>query len=128
MKIELRELMDDNEMLSHIFLGCLNRQQLEKIKEKYVGKDGCEIDWQKESVKIPVEMKIAGVSINPKEFFDEWKNQMQRLIHEEASKLLSEKFGKDKLSDLSCRIGALENIIQDFESEVTWESENPFLK
>ena len=75
MEIEVRELMSDNEMLSHIFLGCIPREKLIEIKKQFIG----EKDWQKESVKIPVEMKIGNVSVNPKDFFDSWKNQMQRI-------------------------------------------------
>ena len=57
MKIEIRELMSDNEMLSHIFLRCIPIKELREIKNKYaLGRD-----WRVESVKIPVEMKIGGV-------------------------------------------------------------------
>lgn len=48
MKIELRQLMDENEMLSHIFLGCIQEEKLIEIKEKFVGKEGQEKDWEKE--------------------------------------------------------------------------------
>lgn len=48
MKIELRELMRDNNMLSHIFLDCIPREKLMEIKDKYVG----ETDWEKLSKKL----------------------------------------------------------------------------
>ena len=38
MKIEVRELMSESEMLSHVFLGCIKRDDLEKIRDKYIGK------------------------------------------------------------------------------------------
>lgn len=69
MKIELRELMDEKEMLSHIFLGCIKKEDIAKIRDKYVGTGDSKIDWRTESLKIPVEMKIGGVSVSPKEFF-----------------------------------------------------------
>lgn len=72
MKIEIKELMNDNEMLSHIFLGCIPRENLIEIKDKFIGSK----NWQKESVKIPVEMKIGGVPVNPKEFFNTWRDQL----------------------------------------------------
>lgn len=122
MKIEVRTLMNKNEMLSHIFLGCIERKDLEKIKDKYIG----EKDWQKESVKIPVEMKIGGVSVNPKSFFDEWKKQMHDIISEEATKLVSEKIGSGRLSDIQYRLSAVEEIVNWFEKEITWDTKNPF--
>ena len=54
MEIEVKELMSNNEMLSHIFLGCIRYDDLMKIKDEYM-KDK---DWKKDSVKIPVEMKF----------------------------------------------------------------------
>ena len=35
MKIELKDLMSDSEMLSHIFLGCIPEDKLMKIKDLY---------------------------------------------------------------------------------------------
>lgn len=126
MKIELRVLMDENEMLSHIFLGCIPRKKLEQIRDNYVGVDEDAIDWQKESVKIPVEMKIAGVSVNPKEFFDSWKTQMQRLILEKAKELVSEKCGSIKIAEIQYKLSQYENIISCWEKDINWEVENPF--
>ena len=50
MKMEVKELMDENEMMSHIFLGCIPRDKLSEIREKFIG----EKDWREESVTIPV--------------------------------------------------------------------------
>lgn len=114
--------MDDNEMLSHIFLSCLTQEQLEKIKEKFVG----ERDWKKTSVQIPVEMKIGGVSLNPKAFFDAWRNQMQTLIGEKATALVAEKMGSEKMRDIQTSVDNIANALEYFEREITWQSENPF--
>ena len=48
MKIEVKKLMQDNEMLSHIFLGCIPHEQLKEIREKFIG----EIDNLLKEVKI----------------------------------------------------------------------------
>jgi hypothetical protein len=127
MKIELRELMDENEMLSHIFLGCIPSEILMEIRDKYVGTDGNEKDWQKESVKIPVEMKIGGHSVNPKAFFDEWKNQMQQLILEKAQDLISQKLGSKKISEMIDKLFQMGEIFKSWESEINWEVKNPLI-
>lgn len=126
MNIELRELMNDNEMLSHIFLGCIPKEKLIKIKDQYVGTEGNEIDWQKESVKIPVSMKIGGVSVNPKEFFDSWKDQMSKLILEKAQELVSENLGSQKMRDMSQKLYDYEQILESWEKEINWDVKNPF--
>ena len=120
MEIEVRELMSENEMLSHIFLGCIKAKELRLIRDKFIaGKD-----WQNESVKIPVEMKIGGVSVNPKEFFDEWKNQMQGLILERAKNLVAEKLS-DKVFEIQSQLNQYEEILKSWESEINWEVDNP---
>lgn len=128
MKIELRQLMDENEMLSHIFLGCIQEEKLIEIKEKFVGKRGQEKDWEKESVKIPVEMKIGGVSVNPKEFFDNWKEQMQRIVLEKAQELFAEKLGSRKMMEMQDKLYQYQQVLEYWEKEINWEVENPLVE
>lgn len=123
MKIEVRELMSESEMLSHVFLGCIKRDDLEKIRDKYIGKK----DWQKESVKIPVEMKIGGVSVNPKEFFNTWKEQMSRIVLEKAKELVAEKLGSQKIRDMQDKLYEYEQVLKEWESEINWEVKNPLV-
>lgn len=122
MKIEVRKLMDENEQLSHIFLGCIPREKLQEIKDKYIG----DKDWRKESVKIPVEMKIGGVSVNPKEFFDSWKSQMCKIITRNAKELVSEKLASTKLREIQDKIYEYEQIVKSWEDSINWEAKNPF--
>lgn len=128
MKIEVRQLMDENKMLSHIFLGCIQREKLIEIKEKFIGKEGQEKDWQKESVKIPVEMKIGGVSVNPKEFFDNWKEQMQRIVLEKAQELVAEKLGSKKMREMQDKLYQYEQVLESWEKEINWEVKNPLIE
>jgi hypothetical protein len=124
MKIELKELMSENEMLSHIFLGCIPRDRLIKIRQQYAG----ETDWQEESVKIPVEMKIGNVSVNPKEFFDSWKDQMQKMISDKAKELVSENLGSNKMREMQYKLSEFEQVLESWESEINWEVENPLIE
>ena len=117
----MRELMSDKEMLSHIFLGCIPIDKLKEIKSNFVG----EIDWQKESANIPVELKIGGVSVNPKQFFDSWKDQMQRMILEKAQELVAEKLGSQKMRDMQDRLYEYEQVLKSWENDINWEVENP---
>ena len=114
--------MDDNEMLSHIFLGCIPTEKIVEIRDKYIG----DKDWDKESVKIPVEMKIGGVEVNPKKFFDEWYNQMASIVRREAEKLLSEKTGSGKIRDIIDQLENYEQVLESWESEINWNVKNPF--
>jgi len=122
MKIEVRELMSDSEMLSHIFLGCIDREDLLKIRETYIG----EKDWQKESVKIPVEMKIGGISVNPKGFFDTWKDQMQEIVLKKAKELVAENLST-KMYKLQDTLSEYEEVLRSWESDINWQVENPLI-
>lgn len=123
MKIEIRDLMDENEMLSHIFLGCIPKDTLIKLRDEYVG----EKDWENESVKIPITMKIGNISVNPKKFFDSWKEQMQELITERAKELIAEK-GSEKMRTMQNKLAEYEQILESWEDEINWTAENPLLK
>jgi len=122
MEIEVRELMDDNEMLSHIFLGCINREDLKIIKDKYIGAK----NWREESVKIPVEMKIGSINVNPKEFFNEWKNQMQKIILEKAQELVANNLST-KMYKLQDTLSEYEQILKSWEKDINWQVENPLI-
>jgi len=124
MKIEVKTLMQDNEMLSHIFLECIPREKLTEIRDNFIG----EYDWEKESVKIPVELKIGGVSVNPKQFFDSWRDQMQRMILDKAQELVSEKLGSKKMRDMQDKLYEYEQVLKSWEEDINWEVKNPLIE
>lgn len=123
MKIEVKTLMSENEMLSHIFLGCIPREQLITIKDKFIG----DKDWQKESVKIPVELKIGGVSVNPKAFFDSWRDQMQEIVLTQAQELVAEKLGSQKMRDMQNKLNEYEQVLKSWENDISWDVKNPLI-
>lgn len=127
MKIELRDLMSDNEILSHVFLGCIPHEKLIAIRDKYVGEGEQARNWKVESVKIPVEMKIGGVAVNPKRFFDSWKNQMSQMISKKAEKFASEKMGSEKMRQLQQKLNEYEDVLKSWEEEINWEVPNPLI-
>jgi hypothetical protein len=123
MKIEVKQLMDDNEMLSHIFLGCIPADKLIAIRDKFVG----EKDWRTESVKIPIELKIGGVAVNPKAFFDSWRDQMQDIIKTTAQKIVAEKLGSAKMQDMQEKLYEFEQVLKSWESDINWDMPNPLI-
>lgn len=120
---EVRELMDDNEIMSHIFLTCIPKDVLIEIRDKYIG----EADWEKESVKIPVSLKIAGVDVNPKEIFKEWENQMDDMILRKAKELVAENLS-EKVTDIQNKLYGFHEIFKEWEKEINWQSDNPLIK
>ena len=127
MKIEMKDLMSDSEMLSHIFLGCIPSEKLIEIRDKFVGAKGNEVDWRTESVKLPVNLKIGGVSVNPKQFFDSWKDQMQRMILEKAQELVADKLGSAKMRVMQDKLNEYEQVLKGWEDDINWDVKNPFI-
>lgn len=121
MEIEIRELLDDNEMLSHVFLGCIPRDKIVILRDKYVKGS----DWRKETVTMPVEMKIGGIDVNPKEFFKTWQVQMSRMIKEKATELVADKLGSSKMRDMIDRLNDYESVLKSWEKDINWDIENP---
>jgi hypothetical protein len=112
-----------NEMLSHIFLGCIPIEQLEQIRDTFVG----EKDWKDESVKIPVELTIGGVSVNPKKFFDTWRNQMEEMVLKEATELVAERLGSKKMRDMQDRLYEYEQVLKSWGDDINWDVKNPLI-
>ena len=127
MKIEMKDSMSDSEMLSHIFLGCIPSEKLIEIRDKFVGAKGNEVDWRTESVKLPVNLKIGGVSVNPKQFFDSWKDQMQRMILEKAQELVADKLGSAKMRVMQDKLNEYEQVLKGWEDDINWDVKNPFI-
>lgn len=125
-EIDVRTLMSENEMLSHIFFECLTREQVVELKNKYVGTGESAVDWRKTLVTIPFELKIGGIEVNPKAFFDNWVDQMERIVSEEATKLLAQKMGSEKIRELKEKLDNIENVFSSWEEEVNWDVKNPF--
>ena len=72
-------------------------------------------------------MKIGGVSVNPKEFFNTWKEQMSRIVLEKAKELVAEKLGSQKIRDMQDKLYEYEQVLKEWESEINWEVKNPLV-
>lgn len=69
-------------------------------------------------------MKIAGVEVDPKNFFDQWKEQMQSMIKKEAIKLVSEN-GSQKMLEIQSKLSNFEMILNEWEKDINWDVDNP---
>ena len=72
-------------------------------------------------------MKIGNVSVNPKEFFDSWKNKMQELILEKAQELVAEKLGSKKMKEMQDKLYEYEQVLKSWEEDINWEVKNPLI-
>lgn len=121
------ELLDQKDILSHVFFNCA-WEFIEEIADKHAPKKkGKTRDEYKDKIKIDIELKIDGHVCNPRKFFEMLKDQYYRNVTERATKLVkeqtSEKFGEiaDKLRDV-------EEIVESWGESINWQMDNPFEK
>lgn len=119
MKFTIKQLVDDKEMLSHIFLECIPHEQLMQIKDR-AG------DWEENKYAVEVKLNIGGFDVNPKKFFDKFYEQYKRICKEEADKMIKEKFS-GKLSNFQDKFYEMEQVVKSWEEEINWEVKNPLI-
>lgn len=121
MKYKLYEvLLDKDEILSHVFLECLGHEECEKIAAQVT-------DENREDFEVDIELKIAGKSVNPKKFFDVFANQYDRLLREEATKLVKEQLS-EKFRDISNNLIEMEEVVDNWAENINWQIDNPLIK
>lgn len=125
MKFSVRQLIDEKEILSHLFLNCMTRENLKKIADRtVVTGEGSYSDLERNLVEI--EVIIDGVPVNPRKFFDMFDDQYEKMIERKATELIKEKLtGK-----INSMIESLENangILTCWANEITWDIKNPLL-
>lgn len=120
MKYTIKQLTDDKEILSHLFLNCVPRNILEEIAEK-AG------NWEENKYSIDVEVKIDGNKINPKAFFDEFYNQYENMLKKEAQKMITEQL-TNKFIEIQNKLQDFSEITESWTQEINWQIANPFIK
>ena len=117
------ELLDENNILSHVFLNTLSKMGLEKIAKENEGKEEKEI----KSRKIEIELKINGESCDPKKFFEILYSQYSEKVRETATEIVKEQTS-ERLRNFSDKINEFEMIMNSWTNDINWNIDNPFLK
>lgn len=112
------DLLDDNNILSHVFLECLSAEQSKRIADKSLLMSEKEIKKR----KIEVELIIDGESVNPKAFFDLFEKQYEEIVKKEATRLVKEQVS-EKFSDIADKIRAYEEITEEWADEINWKGD-----
>lgn len=120
MKYKLMEdLLDHNNVLSHLFLNSLTSEQVEIIASGNEGKTAEEVDAR----TVEIELTINGMSVNPKKFFDIFSDQYEDMVKKAAKKLMEEKF-----RDFSEKMDRMQEVMDAWAEEINWDVPNPFVK
>lgn len=118
------ELLNDNDIMSHIFLECLPDDLSRRIADKSSA-------MPKEDIKkrrIEIALVIDGESVNPKPFFKLFTDQYDSLVRKTATEIVKEQTS-EKLDEVSNKIFEINDIMNSFAESINWQVEtNPFAK
>ena len=118
------ELLNKNEIMSHIFLECLPEDLSNKIADK---SNSMSPEGVKKR-KIEIALVIEGVSVNPKPFFNLFTDQYDNLVKETATEIVKEQTS-GKLEEVSNKIFEINEIMNSFAEDINWQVDgNPFTK
>lgn len=117
-----KELLDDNNILSHVFFNCAE-EFIEKIASKNEGKT----DEKIKNRKIDIELKIDGNKCDPSKFFNMLYEQYCFHIEREAKKIVKEKIS-DKFNEISNKLDEYRQITEEWSDDINWDVKNPLTK
>lgn len=124
MKYKLhKELLNDNNILSHVFLETIGEFSAELAKENKV-----KFDAGAKDVDIEITLTIAGRRVNPGNFFNLLIDQYDRQVHDTATKIVKEQTS-EKLTDIYNQIDELATVVNGMTDEINWDYKfNPLQK
>ncbi len=117
-----KELLDENNILSHVFMNCA----VDFLKDIASKNEGKEKEWI-EKRKIDIELKIDGHVCDPAKFFDVLYEQYSEKVKQKATELVKEQTS-EKFTEIVNKLHDLNNIVDSFSEDITWEMQDPFSK
>jgi hypothetical protein len=125
MKFKLyQELLNEQDILAHLFLNCIDKENLNKIANININLSKEEI----ENREIDIQLIIDGKEYNPRNFFELFFKGYSQDIRKEASIIFREKTS-EKLIDIINKIMEFEQICNDLSNQLNWDiSEKELIK
>lgn len=118
-----KDLLSRDHILSHFFLNCISEENLAKIAEENKNLPEEKIRAR----EIEIEVKVNGISVNPKKFFDLFSDQYEDCVKREAKKMVKEQLS-EKFSEISDKLDEYRNITQQWAEDINWQSDNLLIK
>lgn len=119
-----KDLLNEDCILSHLFMNCLSKANLEKIANKNNGKTDAEI----KASTVEIEVNIDGISVNPKAFFELFIEQHNDMLKKAAKKLIDAQLS-EKFRELSGKLSDFAEITENWSKDINWQfDENPLIK
>lgn len=123
MKFKLyKELLNENEIMSHVFLNCVD-ESIQEIADKNEGLTTEEI----ENRDVEIELKIDGKECDPRKFFSLFWEQYESQIRREATKIVKEQTS-EKFQEIQSKLQDFEQICDEWANDINWQTPNKFVR
>jgi len=124
MKFKLyKELLDRDDIMSHVFLNTCPPELVEKIAKENEGMDKEDVEKR----EIEIELKIGGEVVDVKKFFGMLKDQYSGYVEREATEIVKNQTS-EALKDMHYKIEEVTSVLEGWSKEVNWDVPNPFGK
>jgi len=128
MKFKLySELVNHNDIMSHVFLNCCNHSLLNEVSggdKKLTSKLTQE---EIEDIEVEIELKIHGKECNPRKFFELLWEQYVKHVKDEATEIVKQQTSH-KLNEIRDKMMEFEEICDEWANELNWDVDNKFKK
>lgn len=121
MKLKHTEMLDNNDIMSHLFLETL--AQHKQLMHRLVAENNSMTKEERAERTYSVELFIEGESVDPRKFFEQFKNQYDAMVKAAALELFQE-----KMRGFMDKVDSVNTILESWAEEVNWDIENPFVK
>lgn len=132
MKFNLyKELLSENNILSHIFLNCVEKGKLESFaddtKKAMDADPNLTSDYIEENRVVEMKLFVEGEEVDLRKFFEMLWDEYEYMVKSQATEIVKEQTS-DKLNDISSQIMHLQDCANDLSEHINWEVENPFVE
>ena len=111
MKYKIKDLLDNRNMVSHLFLDCIDKEMAEKITS-------CE-DYDINTTEVDIKLLINGKEISISNFLDHLEEDYFKMVKRSADNLVRESLS-NRVDEISCMLDSLKDKLVHIENNIEW--------
>ncbi len=115
----IKDIVRSENILSSVFLNCLSKENLDKIALENHNLT----EKEREAREIEIELKINGISVDPKKFFDLFADQHADMVKRRAKEMVEEQVA-EKFSEITDKLEEYRKLINTWAKNINWPDDS----
>ena len=111
MKYKIKDLLDNRNMVSHLFLDCIDKEMAEKITS-------CE-DYDINTTEVDIKLLINGKEISISNFLNHLEEDYFKMVKRSADNLVRESLS-NRVDEISGMLDTLKHKLISIEDNIEW--------